>query len=316
MAQTKQTYIGYIGRDGGQADELNKNIDALRMRFNKVPMQMAQFFRKAKAVGGTYQEATYGDELDLPRENEDSDRIPFLTPTNGFKKTFTVVQYRAGVQVERALSEQELKKVARQKMGGLLRSGRVLLEYSMADIFNNLTSTAAAYVGADGVAMASASHPYPDALMGVWSNVESAGDLTFTNYTTARKNLRKRKNAKGQTMGVNPKFLAVPIDKEKEARVAIGSELVPGSANNDKNVWANTVDIKVVDYFTSTTMWLLFGDIPMEYSGFLYVEDIAPSIAPVSGRDAATDIIWGERLRMRFAVGGTVDPNFQYNAGA
>lgn len=319
MAQTKIAYPGYIGRQGVGADALDKSVDALRMRFNNTPMQMAELFRVVKARANTYTESTYGDELDLPRESQDADKIPFLTPVNGFKKTFTVVQYRSGVQVERAMPESELIPVARKMMGGLMRSMRVLAEYAMADVWNNLTSTATAYVGADGVAMASASHPYPDPLAvsgGLWSNLESAGDLTYTNYNTARKNLRKRKNAKGQVMGINPKQLIVPIDKEQEARTVMGSELVPGIANNDKNVWQNQVSIKVIDYLTSTTQWVLKGDIPQEYCGFLWVEDVPASIAPATGADTSTDIVWGERGRMRFAVGGTVDNNIQYNAGA
>jgi len=312
----KQSYPGYISTEGGAADELNKSIDAMRMRYNNQPLQMAQFFRTVKAKAGSYYESTFGDELDLPRVSADGDTLPFLIPTKGFKKQFNVVQYRAAIQVERAETEQDLFAVAKRKMGGLLRSGRVLLEYSMADIFNNLTATGAAYLGADNLAVAASNHPYPDSLLGTWSNLESSGDLTYTNFTTARKNMRKRKNAKGQVMGIMPKVIVVPIDKEKEARTVLGSELVPSSANNDTNVWQNSVEIKVIDYLTSTTAWMLFGDVPAEYCGFLYVEDVAPSIAPTTGGDTSTDIIYGQRLRMRFGVGSTVEPNIQYNAGA
>lgn len=315
MSIEKISYPGYIARTGVGVDALNKSIDAMRIRFNKTPMQMAELFRVAKARANTYFESTYGDELDLPRQNSDGDKIPFLTPTNGFKKEFTVVQYRSGVQVERAMPESELIPVAKRMMGGLLRSSRVLAEYAMADIWNNLTATGD-YLGADGVAIAADNHPYPDGLIGTWDNLETAGDLTYTNYNTARKNLRKRKNAKGQVMGINPAKLIVPIDKEQEARTVMGSELVPGSANNDKNVWQNQVEIKVIDYITSTTQWTLMGDVPKEYCGFLWIEDVPASIAPATGADTSTDIIWGERLRMRFAVGATVDNNIQHNTGA
>lgn len=315
MSIEKIGFPGYIARQGCGVDAVDKTVDALRIRFNKTPMQMSELFRVAKARANTYNESTYGDELDLPRQSTDADKIPFLTPVNGFKKEFTVVQYRSGVQVERAMPESELIPVARRMMGGLMKSGRVLEEYAMADIWNNLTATGD-YLGADGVAIAATNHPYPDALIGTWSNLESAGDLTYTNYNTARKNLRKRRNAKGQVMGISPKQLIVPIDKEQEARTVMGSELVPGSANNDKNVWQNQVDIKVVDYLTSTTQWTLKGDVSQEYCGFLWIEDVPASIAPATGADTSTDIIWGERLRMRFAVGATVDNNIQHNAGA
>jgi len=315
MSIEKISQPGYIDRQGVGTDALDKTIDALRIRFNKTPMQMAELFRVAKAKANTYYESTYGDELDLPRQNSDSDKIPFLTPVNGFKKQFTVTQYRSGVQVERAMPESELIPVARRMMGGLMKSARLQKEYAMADIWNNLTATGS-YLGADGVAIVADNHPYPDSLAGTWSNLESAGDLTYANFTTARKNLRKRKNAKGQGMGIAPRQLIVPIDKEKEARTVMGSELVPGSANNDLNVWQNLVSIKVVDYLTSTTQWTLKGDVGDEYCGFLWIEDVPASIAPTTGADRSTDIIWGERLRARFAVGATVDNNIQHNAGA
>lgn len=312
----KQSYPGYIDRNGVGEDALNKSIDSLRIRFNKTPMQMAELFRVTKARANTYYESTYGDELDLPRENSDSDKIPFLTPTKGFKKEFTVVQYRSGIQIERAMLESELIPVARRMMGGLMKSMRIQKEYAMADIWNNLTATTAAYVGADGVAITSAGHPYPDSLAGTWDNLGSASDLTYTAYNTARKALRKRKNAKGQVMGINPKQLITCIDKEQEARTVIGTELVPGSANNDMNVWQNTVNIKIVDYLTSTTQWTLKGDVGAEYCGFLWIEDVPATITPTTGADRSTDIIYSERGRARFAVGATVDNNIEHNTGA
>ena len=306
---------GYIDRQGVGVDALDKSIDALRIRFNKTPMQMAELFRVTKARANTYYESTYGDELDLPRQSSDADKIPMLTPVNGFKKQFTVTQYRSGVQVERAMPESELIPVARRMMGGLMKSARIQKEYAMADVWNNLIATGD-YLGADGVAIAATNHPYPDALAGTWSNLSTGGDLTYANYTLGRTALRKRKNAKGQVMGIAPKQLIVPIDKEKEARTVIGTELVPGSANNDLNIWQNTVSIKVVDYLTSTTQWTIKGDVGSEYCGFLWIEDVPASIAPTTGADRTTDIIWGERLRARFAVGATVDNNIQHNVGA
>ena len=316
MSIEKVIQPGYIGRQGVGVDALDKNIDAMRIRYNKVPMQMAELFRVTKARANSYYESTYGDELDLPRESSDVDKIPFLTPTNGFKKQFFVTQYRSGVQVERAMPESELIPVARRMIGGLMTSMRRQKEYAMADIWNNLTATGD-YLGADGVAIAATNHPYPDSLKGTWSNLDAvASDLTYDAYNLTRKALRKRKNAKGQVMGINPAQLIVGIDKEKEAKTVIGTELVPGSANNDMNIWQNTVNIKVIDYITSLTQWTLKGDVSAEYCGFIWIEDQPASIIPTSGADRSTDVIWGERGRCRFAVGATVDNNIQHNTGA
>jgi hypothetical protein len=71
-----------------------------------------------------------------------------------------------------------------------------------------------------------------------------------------------------------------------------------------------------MNFWTSTTQWCLLGDIPVEYSGFLYIPQGTPNIAPTEGADRSTDVIWGERLRMRHAIGATCGKNLQYNAGA
>jgi hypothetical protein len=313
----KQSFPGYIDRYGVGADALDKTIDALRERYNQVALQGAQFFRTATPKGGVYHESTFGTSLPLPVLNNDSDNLPFVGPVKGFKKSFSISTYRLATQVERAMTEDELVPVARRMAGGLMNAGRLLLEYQFADIFNNLTATGAAYLGADGVAVAASTHPYEKAQVGTWSNIESSGALTAANFSTARTNLRKRTNDLGYHLIVTPKMLIVPPDKETAAKTLMASEQVPGGALNDKWVWSESVQVVVYDYLTSTTSWMLWGDIPQEYNSFLYIPEVQPNLAPTEGADRSTDIIWGERLRMRHAIGSMGgDRNIQYNAGA
>lgn len=313
----KQSFPGYIDRYGVGADALDKTIDALKERYNQTVTQGAQFFRTAYPKGGTYQESSFGTSLPLPVLNNDSDDLPFVGPVKGFKKTFSILTYRLACQVERALTEDELVPVARRMASGLMNSGRLLLEYQMADVFNNLTATGTQYLGADGVAVAASTHPFEKAQLGTWSNIETAGALTAANFSTARTNMRKRQNDLGYHLIVTPKILVVPADKETQARTLMASEKVPGGALNDKWVWSESVKIVVYDYLTSTTSWMLWGDMPQEHNSFLYIPEVMPNLAPTEGKDRSTDIIWGERLRMRHAVGCMgADRNIQYNAGA
>ena len=313
----KQSFPGYIDRYGVGADALDKTIDALRERYNQTVLQGAQFFRTAYPKGGVYTESTYGTSLPLPVVSNDADKIPMAGPVKGFKKSFNIVTYRLGTQVERSMTEDELIPVARRMASGLMNSGRLLLEYQFADIFNNLTATGTSYLGADGVAIAASTHPYEKAQLGTWSNIETAGALTAANFSTARTNMRKRQNDLGYHLIVTPKMLVVPADKETQARTLMASEKVPGGALNDKWVWSQSVSITVYDYLTSTTSWMLWGDMPQEHNKFLYIPEVMPSLAPTEGADRSTDIIWGERLRMRHAIGcmGS-ERNIQYNAGA
>ena len=313
----KQSFPGYIDRYGVGADALDKTIDALRERYNQTVLQGAQLFRTAYPKGGVYTESTFGTSLPLPVISNDADRLPFAGPVKGFKKSFNIVTYRLATQVERAMTEDELIPVARRMAGGLMNAGRLQLEYQFADIFNNLTATGAAYLGADGVAAAASTHPYEKAQLGTWSNLESAGAFTAANFSTARTNMRKRTNDLGYHMIVTPKMVVCCADKETQVRTVLASEKVPGGALNDKWVWSQSVNIMVYDYLTSTTIWMLRGDVPEEHNSFLYIPEVQPNLAPTEGADRSTDIIWGERLRMRHAIGSMGgDRNWQVNLGA
>jgi hypothetical protein len=56
-------------------------------------------------------------------------------------------------------------------------------------------------------------------------------------------------------------MLVVPPDLMFVARELLGSEMKPGTANNDINALRDFgLTFKVVDYLTSTTAWFLLGD--------------------------------------------------------
>lgn len=313
----KQSFPGWIGRTGVGEGLLDKSLDALTERYNQTVLEGAQFFRTVTPRGGTYKAETYGTALPLPPLNEDTDRLPMVGPYAGFNKSFSISTYRVAVQTERALPEDQLVPVARRLSSGLMNSGRLLLEYQFADVWNNLTSTGTAYVGADGVAVASSTHPHEYRQQGTWSNVETSAAFTAANFSTARTNMQKRTNELGYKQVITPKKIVIPVDIETAVRTVMASEKVAGGALNDKWVWQGALDIIVYHYLTSTTQWVLLGDIPAEYNSMLYIPEVTPNIAPTEGADRATDIIWGERLRMRHAVGCMgCDKNLQLNAGS
>jgi hypothetical protein len=316
MARAATLSPGFIDRHGVAKDALDKTIDALRMRYNKVELEGAQFFRTAEPTGGTYKESTISNVLELPAVSEDSDDVPIRTPVRGFKKSFSVVTYRAGIKVERAALEDELHSDINRMASGLLDSGRRLLEYAFADVFNNATSTATAYKGADGVSLANDSHPFENPAQGTWDNLQTAGAFTHANFNTARTSMATRTDEFGNPMVIMPtKVVCVPAIEDAVRRV-ISSEKIAGFSINDANPWKNSVDIFVYHYLTGSTKWMLWGNIPKEFCGLIYAPKVTPSVSALEGSDMSTDIVGGQRLRMRFAYGFTVEKNLEYNAGA
>ena len=313
----KQSNPGFISTDGVGADAVDKTIDALRVRFNEIPLQGGKHFKTETAPNDTFKVSTYGTMLELPSESPDASDIPLDTPWKGFNKSFTVVNYRLGTKIERSMLEDQLQPVATRMAGGLMQAYRTLLEYDFANIFNRAENSS--YTGADGVSLANASHPQPERQIGTWSNAETAAALTHGTYSTARKNMRQRPNEKGDPMPLKPKEIWVGPALEQKVKEIFNSELVDDTSLNTKNVWKNEVSIMVYDWLTSTTQWMLFGDLydmGAEERGLHYIRKSAPSIAPMTGGDISTDVIFSRRIRGRHVVGFSVERNFQNNQGA
>lgn len=312
----KQSNTGIVDRYGVGAPMLDKSLDAVVELWNALPMQGARFFRTVTPAGGAYKEQGIDNILQLPVENADSDRMPFATSVKGFPKNFTTTEFRLAVQMERRLSDEDITGKAKSLMGGLMDSYRRLLEYSFANVLNQAVSTATAYQGSDGVSLANSGHPFRIRQEGVWSNIETAAAFTQSAFSTARTNMRKRKNHFGYITPMVPELVVVCPDKEEAVRRVISSEKVAGGSLNDKNVFQNSVDIFVYDYASSTTVWMLFAQMPSESKGLVYGPEVPGNIQACTGQDAATDIIWAERLRTIFFCGFTVVPEIQYNSGA
>jgi len=306
---------GYIDRLNTGASALDKALDELVMRENAYPIQGEQFFRMVQPKAGSFKSTDFGTRYQLPVKSEDADPMPTANPVQGFVKTHTTVQYRLGAKAMKTLAEQELFPYARRAIGGLMDSGKLLLEYSFADIVNQAV-TASGYDGADGVALASASHPHEKRQTGTWSNLETASALSHSTFSTARTNLRKRTDEFGNRMTLRARKLVVPADLEEAANIIVASELKSGSSLNDKNVLKGSVEVVVWDYLTDTNAWFLIGDIKEDNRGLLFGNEVPASIAPMSGADTSTDVKWAERLRMRFVTGLQVAKEIQYNAGA
>ena len=149
------------------------------------------------------------------------------------------------------------------------------------------------------------------------------GTTALSSSTWAACKLAMRKQAElnsGERLGglTAPKFLLVPPDLEATALIMLGSEGLPGGANNDVNVDAegNTHDARlasarrrviVVDLWTDTNNWAAVAD-PRLYPtigvGFRYGEtpEIFSVATPTNGLMFSHDM-FPVKVRWFFAVG-------------
>lgn len=87
--------------------------------------------------------------------------------------------------------------------------------------------------------------------------------LNYVNYGAARTAMAKQTSGNlgtGPKLLVRPKFLLVPVDLESAAIQIMKSEDIPGSANNDPNVYQNECEVIVVPEWTDVNNWALLAD--------------------------------------------------------
>lgn len=73
----------------------------------------------------------------------------------------------------------------------------------------------------------------------------SASVIDTANMSIARKAMRTMTDPSGATLNITPSYLLVPAAIETTAQVFLRTAAVPGSANNDVNVFANSMQLVV-----------------------------------------------------------------------
>jgi hypothetical protein len=132
-----------------------------------------------------------------------------------------------------------------------------------ASVLNNGFSTS--YVGGDGVALFSASHPLVSG--GVNSNIPStAADLNETSLENAVIQIAQWTDERGLLIAAKPKKLIIPVQLQFVATRLLETELRVGTTDNDINALKNNGSIpggySVNNYLTDSNAWFLTTDVP------------------------------------------------------
>ena len=173
--------------------------------------------------------------------------------------------------IKRALVAQNSRESIQSDLYGIIkRTGSKLnlavqkaMEVEASAFVNLATDTASASLGADGVPLASAAHPY---ISGVTSNIIASNPpLSYSALETARTMLMAQYSHKGDPMMFSGPFdLFVPPALMSVAERIVGSQnygvggAAGGAKANDPNVMdSSRVRVVVNPWFTSSTAWML-----------------------------------------------------------
>jgi len=223
----------------------------------------------------------------------------------GYSKRYTMNTFALRlVCSEEAVADKKYDK-AIDGTGAIARSAKWTQEYINAGIFINAFSST--FVGADGVALCSASHKLPKG--GTYSNtLATPMSLSETAVEQMRTNMRKLPSSNGLLRGYMLKKLVVPTDLWFRANRILKSEQQNDTANNAVNVLKGMgIEIAENPYFTSTTNWWAVSDAD---NGLRHVWRQKPTFRDHNTEDNLTITYSGYQ---RFSSGWT-DPRGVYGS--
>lgn len=242
----------------------HSGLDGIIKVYNANPLvlwkKMAPVVSTTSAYWRGLQEADFsiapsiGQSQPLPIEDFETPYFKDYTP---IKRALTAANSTETIQ-------SDLYGVVKRTGVKLYRSVEKAFEVEAAAFMNLATATDSASTGPDGVALASASHPY---INGTTSNIITSNPvLSQAALETARTMLMAQLSHKGDPMMFTGPFdLFVPPALQSIAERAVGARnygvagVNTGTAlGNDPNVMdASMVRVIVNPYFTNTTAWYL-----------------------------------------------------------
>lgn len=231
--------------------ELHKIFDDA---YNEIPQVFPSVFKVETSDKATEMDSAVSGFGYLTQTAEDSP-LQYEDPVQMYDKTYTHLKYTKGFRVTDELVQDDQWRIIRSKPQELAKAARRSEEKLAADIFNNaFTST---QLGGDGQELASTVHPRSDG-GATQSNANASGiTLTYDNLETAELAMRSQLDDKGMKIAVRPTVLVVPPALRREALTITRSTAIPGSGDNDVNIFQGTLKVIDWDYLTSATAWFL-----------------------------------------------------------
>ncbi len=213
-----------------------------------------------------YEEVAEAYGFGLAAKKAEGASIQYDNTGEGAKTRFTNVTYGLGYIVTReAIEDNQYRQLSERRSMELARSMATTKCIVHANVLNRGFS--GSYVGGDGVALFSASHP---TIAGNQSNLLTAADLSESALETAVSRIMLLENARGLKIGAQPQTLIIHPNDWATATRILESDLQSGSASDTTNTNnVNALKAKgmikqvVIDpYLTDTDAWFVTTDIP------------------------------------------------------
>lgn len=192
----------------------------------------------------------------------EGDGIAYDTAQEAFTSRYTHETIALGFSItEEAMEDNLYDKLATRYTKALSRAMAYTKQVKAASVLNNGFSN----VGGDGVALFSNAHPLVGG--GVNSNIPSVGvDLNETSLEAAVIQIAAWTDERGLLIAAKPKKLILPPGLQFVAKRLLGSDMRPGTADNDLNALKDMGSIPegftINNFLTDPNAWFLKTDIP------------------------------------------------------
>ena len=185
--------------------------------------------------------------------------VSYDSEVQGFTTRYTHVAYALGyIVTKEELDDNLYEQVSRRRSAALAMSFRQTKENVGANIYNRAFN--GTYLGGDGVALCSTSHPNTSG--GTFANKPSVdADLSEASLEDALTAIMGFQNDRGLLINVMPKSLIVARQNWWNANRILKSAYTPSTANNAVNVLVATnalpEGIVMNHYLTSPNAWFV-----------------------------------------------------------
>lgn len=194
--------------------------------------------------------------------------------TAGF--TLKNKEWESTVSVKRSDIERDTLGLYRPSMSELATNARNHPHVLVAALLNAGFTTGIDYTGTAFFAAAKPYNPLDKSKGAATFTTLGSGALSAATFITARQNLRKRTDAKGNNLGLGKKLLlVVPPALEETANKLRTAEMLNTGAGAETNTLRGTFDVQVINELTSDTAWFLF-DVGREIKPLVVQFEVRP----------------------------------------
>jgi len=290
-----------------------KTFDEIVAVKGDMPREGAKDFQQLSTNLETYKMGEIHKNIQAVPKNEETARVPLISPLEGYNNTATMYTRRLGfIATRQAFSRQKINALS-SVLNSLPDCAMVTEELAYADMMNKSFAT---NTGGDGSYVFATDHYYADPQYGQWANSLTPGAFNTDTFVLAWLNGMQRKNATYNPSPMVPERVAYPVAIQEAVSKVHNSSQYPQNALNAKmdplfSAWA--MDPR--KWLISQTAWFVHHKVNESDKGLKMVWEIRPRYDDL--RDTMNPaIVMGKALELSFGTMCVIARDWSANSGA